>query len=110
MTLTVSGAALRYAGNGTADTFAYQGVVFASSDLAVHLEDADGNADEQTLNVDYTVTGVGLLSGGSVVFTTPPASGETVSISSSVRGDGLYSSLSTYHAASVDPQPGVLST
>lgn len=84
MTLTVSGAALRYAGNGTADTFAYQGVVFATSDLVVHLEDADGNADEQTLNVDYTITGVGLLSGGSVVFTTPPASGETVSIRVSV--------------------------
>jgi len=84
MTLTVSGAALRYAGNGTADTFAYQGVVFATSDLVVHLEDADGNAAEQTLNVDYTVTGVGLLSGGSVVFTTPPASGETVSIRVSV--------------------------
>lgn len=84
MTLTVSGDALRYSGNDVADTFAYQGVIFASSDLEVHLEDADGNAATQVLNTDYTVTGVGLLSGGNVVFTTPPATGETVSIRVSV--------------------------
>lgn len=52
-------------GNGTAGPFTYQFLIRAASDLLVYV---DGNL--KTLTTHYTVTGVGVETGGTVTFTT----------------------------------------
>lgn len=54
--------------NGVTTVFPYQFKIVAAADLLVLV---DGVA--QTLNVDYTLTGVGLDAGGNVTFATAPA-------------------------------------
>lgn len=60
-------------GNGVTTVFAYNFRILAAADLEVTV---DGVV--QTLNVDYTVTGVGDGSGGSITFTAAPADGANV--------------------------------
>lgn len=87
MTVAASTARNQYSGNGSAKVFAYTFKVFAESDLVVTVKDALGNETVKTLNVDYTVSGVGSDAGGNVTFITAPASGETVTLT----GDIPYS-------------------
>ena len=70
-----------YAGNGSTTSFAYSFKIFKDSNLTVALvNDISGAETAQTLDADYTVTGAGTDGGGNVVFTTAPASGNTVLI------------------------------
>lgn len=66
------------------DTFDFSFPVFVDGDLVV---DVDGTP--QSLNTDYTVTGAGDDMGGTVVFTTPLAGGEIVTIYSDLTIERL---------------------
>jgi hypothetical protein len=60
-----------YTGNGATDTYSYTFKIFAEGDLLVTQRDAATVPVETTLvlNTDYTVTGVGSASGGTIVLT-----------------------------------------
>jgi hypothetical protein len=64
---------MSYTGNGALTTFAYPFQIFDAVDLEVYL---DGVL--QTYSVHYTLSGVGVPTGGNVVFVTAPANGTTV--------------------------------
>lgn len=69
--MTVASATNRndYVGNGSAETFAYSFKIFDQSHLLVTVkETATGEETTLTLTTQYTVTGVGETSGGSVVL------------------------------------------
>lgn len=80
--MTVSSSINRasYSGNGSLTTFAYSFKVFDQDDLTVILRASNGTETVQTIITDYTVTGVGDVGGGNVVFGTAPESGVTVVI------------------------------
>ncbi|GIW60583.1 MAG: hypothetical protein KatS3mg087_1649 [Patescibacteria group bacterium] len=69
-----------YTADGVQTTFQYTFKIFDASHLEVILEDTNGNETVQTINVDYTVTGVGNAAGGDVVFTAAPTNGYKVVI------------------------------
>lgn len=60
-----------YTGNGIADTFPYDFQIFNEEEIVVVQTDTDDVDTVLTLNVDYTVTGVGDDAGGNVVLTAP---------------------------------------
>lgn len=70
MTVVSTTSRWTYNGDSSTTAFPYDNLIFASSDLQVFVDDA-----LQTLNTDYTVSGVGDNGGGSVTFTSAPASG-----------------------------------
>ncbi len=81
MTVSTATSFNSYAGNGSTTSFAYAFKIFQDSNLVVTLvNDTTGVETTQTLTTDYTVTGAGSDSGGSVVFGTAPALGNTVVI------------------------------
>ena len=80
MTVSSSTNRASYSGNGTLTTFAYNFKVFDQDDLTVILRASNGTETVQTITTNYTVTGVGDVGGGNVVFGTAPASGVTVVI------------------------------
>jgi trimeric autotransporter adhesin len=80
MTVSSSTSRASYSGNGSLTTFAYGFKVFDQDDLTVILRASNGTETVQTITTDYTVTGVGDVGGGNVVFGTAPASGVTVVI------------------------------
>ena len=80
MTVSSSTNKVSYSGNGSLTTFAYSFKIFDQDDLTVILRAADGTETTQTITTHYTVTGVGVASGGNVVFGSAPASGVTVVI------------------------------
>lgn len=59
-----------YNGDGSTKAFPYTNKIFATGDLVVTV---DGLS--QVLNTDYTVSGIASENGGSVTFTTAPATG-----------------------------------
>jgi hypothetical protein len=61
----------RWVGNGITVQFDYDFKISAESELLVQITNADGdNSVTQVLNVDYTVSGVGINSGGQITLTT----------------------------------------
>jgi hypothetical protein len=56
-------------GNGATDTYNYTFKITSEDEIKVSQRDTDDVETELTLNVDYTVTGVGALNGGSIVLT-----------------------------------------
>ena len=80
--MTVSSTTTRnsYSGDGSTTAFAYGFKIFASSDLTVILRSATGVETVQTETTHYTVSNVGVASGGNVTFGSAPASGVTVVI------------------------------
>jgi len=58
-----------YVGNGAADTYPYTFRIFLKGDLLVTERDTDGVETTLTVDVDYTVSGVGDDGGGSIVLT-----------------------------------------
>jgi len=62
-----------YTGNGSTTVFPYDFKVFNKAHMLVLV-----GSTEQTVDVDYTVTGVGEASGGNVIFTTAPADAASV--------------------------------
>jgi len=69
MSVDVQTTEWNYVGNGVSTTFGFDNLVLASGDLVVSGWDADG--DPVALG-GYSVTGVGVKTGGTVVFETPP--------------------------------------
>lgn len=77
MTLPLQTRFNNYTGNGVTTSFSYTFRAFTDTDVEVSVNDV-----VKTLGVDYTMTGIDVNSGGSIVFTTAPASGAAVSINS----------------------------
>lgn len=57
-----------YTGNGAVDTYSYTFRIFAQGDLLVTVKDTSDVETTLTISTDYTVTGVGSTSGGTVVL------------------------------------------
>jgi hypothetical protein len=66
---------VRLVGDGATTTFGYPFQVQLATDLVVLV-----GGVRATLNVDYTVTGIGNPAGGTVVFTNPPPAGTNLVI------------------------------
>lgn len=70
-----------YSGNGSTTTFSFPYIFLAASDLVVIVRNTTTGAETtKVLNTDYTVTGAGIPSGGSITMVSAPASGNTISI------------------------------
>lgn len=69
--MTVSAAASRndYVGTGLVDTYTYSFRITSASDLRVTTRDTDGLETTLTYPTDYSVTGVGVFSGGTITLT-----------------------------------------
>lgn len=72
-----------YSGNDVTDTFNFTFLAAAEGDIVVTLTDVDGVETELTLTTDYIVTpsAGSYPSAGSVTLTTPPATGEKLTVS-----------------------------
>lgn len=80
MTVSTTTSRVSYAGNGSTTTFNVGFYFLANSHLKVILRAADGTETVKTLTTDYTVSGAGNPSGGSVTMLAAPASGQTLVI------------------------------
>ncbi|EPL8678327.1 hypothetical protein N0P70_004287 [Klebsiella michiganensis] len=70
-----------YTGNGVTTSFPYTFRIFTKTDLMVQVVDLNENISVLILDTDYSVTGAGSYSGGSVVLSSPLANGWQISIS-----------------------------
>lgn len=77
-------------GNGATDTYNYTFKITSESDIKVSQRDTDDVETVLTLNVDYTVTGVGALNGGSIVLT---AGNLTTAYHLTIRRDSALTQL-----------------
>jgi hypothetical protein len=84
MTVSSSTARVSYSGNGVTVAFAVPFYFLSNSHLAVTLRSSTGVETPQVLGTNYTVTGAGVLTGGTVTMTVAPASGATLVIVRSV--------------------------
>lgn len=80
---------LRYSGDGVTTVFAVTAYFLNEEDvggahLKVTLRSSGGTETVLVENTDYTVSGAGVLSGGTITLTTAPASGETLVINRNV--------------------------
>lgn len=81
MTIATTVPVVSYAGNGSTVGFNYTWKVFEDTALKVYLQNvATGVLIAQVLNTDYSVTNVGVGTGGQVIINTPPATGYNVVI------------------------------
>ena len=80
MTVTSTNQKVQFTGNGSATVFAYNFKIFAQTDLSVILRSAAGTETPQQLTTKYTVSGVGVASGGNVTMGTAPPAGTTLTI------------------------------
>lgn len=69
-----------YTGNGVTTSFPYTFRIFHANDLVVTKGYTNGVLQTLLLNTDYTVTGAGSYTGGSVVLKSPLASGWVITI------------------------------
>ena len=84
MTVSSSTARASYSGNGSTTLFAVPFYFLANSHLLVVLRSSSGAETTQVLGTNYTVTGAGVLAGGSITMTAAPASSTTLVISRNV--------------------------
>ena len=84
MTVSSTTARISYSGNGTSTLFAVPFYFLANSQLAVVLRSSAGVETPQVLGTNYTVTGAGVLTGGSITMTVAPPTGSTLVISRNV--------------------------
>lgn len=80
MTVSTTTSRLTYAGNGSTTTFPVNFYFLSASDLVLIKVAADGTQTTLAMNTDYTVTGAGVSTGGSVTLTAAPATGQTLVI------------------------------
>lgn len=82
MTVNLSTTKIQYNGNGVLTSFVYTFRILEDDDLSVFVTSAAGLITNLVLNSDYTVTGAGNDSGGTVVLAagTLCATGETLTI------------------------------
>jgi hypothetical protein len=79
MTVTNQNSSVQYSPGGSTTLFVVPFRFIADGDLVVILT-TSGSDETLTLTTDYTVSGAGDASGGSITTTTPPASGTTLTI------------------------------
>jgi len=79
MSITTTSNRSAHAGDGSTVTFAHSKRFLAAADLKVYVV-TGGVPDLKALTTDYSVAGVGDDAGGSITFTTAPASGASVII------------------------------
>lgn len=84
MTVSSSTAKVSYSGNGSTQAFAVSFYFLANSQLLVVLRSSTGVETTQVLGTNYTVTGAGVLTGGTVTMTVAPPTGTTLVISRNV--------------------------
>jgi len=84
MTVSSTTAKVSYSGNGSTTVFSVPFYFLANSQLLVVLRSTLGTETTQVLNTNYTVTGAGALTGGSITMVVAPASGTTLTISRNV--------------------------
>lgn len=84
MTVSSTTTKVSYAGNGSTTAFSAPFYFILSSDLKVTLRSATGTETVKTLTTNYTVSGAGVSSGGTVTMLVAPASGETLVIQRNV--------------------------
>lgn len=85
MTVASTTSKVSYAGNGSTTAFTVPFYFLANTDLLVtYRNNSTGTETVKTLTTDYTVTGAGVSSGGTVTMLSAPASGITVVIQRSV--------------------------
>lgn len=70
----------QYDGNGTTTTFPYRFRVLKSSHMVVTVVDTAGLVSTLQLGTDYDITGVGNVSGGSVILRSPLQKGYSISL------------------------------
>lgn len=81
MTVSTTNNRVSYAGNGVTTAFSFPNKFFADTDLVVLVvTDATGASVTKTLTTDYTVTGAGAPTGGTVTMVVAPATGTTLVI------------------------------
>lgn len=80
MTIATTQPRVTYAGDGVTTVFPIPSLFYLNSDVLVEKQSAAGTVTTWVLNSDYTLTGAGVSSGGSLTATVAPASGETLSI------------------------------
>lgn len=68
MTIASTTNQMFYTGNGSASVFAYSFKIFDQDDLRVTVVGSDGIEQTLTIATDYTVSGVGSLTGGNVTL------------------------------------------
>lgn len=79
MSVSTTNSRWEYTGNAVTTAFPYDNLVTAAGDLLVYI---DGSL--KTLTTDYSVSGVGIATGGSVTFASAPANGASVVIVSAI--------------------------
>jgi hypothetical protein len=99
MTVSSTTSRITYAGNGSTTAFAVPFYFLADSDLVVIKTNSVGVSTTQVLSTNYTVSGSGVSSGGTVTCTVAPATGETLII----YRDPAVTQLTDYQAN--DPFP-----
>lgn len=80
MTVESTTSRVQYSTNGTTGPWSVPYYFLADADLRVVYTDGAGVEDTLTLTVDYTVTGSGVQSGGTVTTVTAYAAGGTITI------------------------------
>lgn len=81
MTVSTTDSEIDYTGNGVTTAFPVPFRFLQSSDLVVTRVATDGTSVTLALGTDYTVTGAGDQSGGTITATVAPASGVELNIS-----------------------------
>jgi hypothetical protein len=84
MTVSSTTTKISYSGNGSTVGFSVPFYFLADSHLLVILRSSAGVETVQTLGTDYSVSGAGVQTGGTVTMTVAPPSGSTLSISRNV--------------------------
>lgn len=73
-----------YAGSGSTGPFPYEFMIDAKTDLKVIRRDSAGVETTLVVDIDYTVTGVGVETGGSITLTAVLATGYSLAILSNL--------------------------
>ncbi|MEM5429407.1 hypothetical protein [Cupriavidus oxalaticus] len=97
MSVPIQNTVFSYVANGSTSNFAYECYVIEAGDLAVYLDDVKQAGG-------YTVTGVGNVSGGDVVFSTNPIALTVVRIERDVaiKRDTQYQILGDFRSPDVN--------
>ena len=73
-----------YSGNGSTTVFAYDFRILDQTHIVVTLKNSSNVETVKTLTTNYTVSGVGVASGGNITMGVAPASGEQLTFSRAV--------------------------
>jgi len=80
MTVSSTTTRVSYSGNGVTTVFTVPFYFLTQNDLLVILRASNGVETTQTIGTNYTVSGAGVATGGSITMTSAPAAGTTVVI------------------------------